>query len=210
MYSKPIQIELIKRPLVSSQQITCPHHSEAEKVVPSIKSALWPNKGPHKKIQSLSFLEPEAKPAPVQSYSFCLRFLQNKRMFSIIIFKRKNKTKVLLFLVTGSEASLPPQSVSSSNTAGHWPRRPSTAQAWRPSPMALASPSRLAPPRPAPRFPARAPCVPAHRPGSSREATAPLQLPPASGARALGGQDHQRVAGAVASRWVLGRWCQRE
>jgi hypothetical protein len=145
MYSKPIQIELIKRPLASSQQITFPHHSEAEKVVPSIKSALWPNKGPHKKIQSLSFLEPEAKPAPVQSYSFCLRFLQNKRMFSIIIFKRKNKARVLLFLVTGSEASLPPQSVSSSNTAGHWPRCPSTAQAWRPSPMALASPSRLAP-----------------------------------------------------------------
>jgi hypothetical protein len=47
-----------------------------------------------------------------------------------------------------------------------------------------------------PRSPARASSVPAHPPENSREATAPLQLPPARGARALGGQDHQRVAGA--------------
>jgi hypothetical protein len=55
--------------------------------------------------------------------------------------------------VTGSEASLlTARPASSSPTPICFllkhdrPRRPSTAQAWRPSPMALASPSRLAPP----------------------------------------------------------------
>jgi hypothetical protein len=148
MYSKPIQIELIKRPLASSQQITFPHHSEAEKVVPSIKSALWPNKGPHKKIQSLSFLEPEAKPAPVQSYSFCLRFLQNKRMFSIIIFKRKNKTKVLRqgARQVSHPNPFPPQTRQATGHVAQARHRRGARAQWR-SPPRPASP-RVSLPRP--------------------------------------------------------------
>jgi hypothetical protein len=127
---------------------------------------------------------------------------------------------VLLFLAMGSVAArrvfwpasrpassslshslLPPQSTSSSNTAGH---------------VAPAQHSTGAPPDPngayllpvPPRFPGRASSVPAHRPRSSREAAAPLQLPPVLDAQ-LGGQG-ECVAGAGASRWVLGRWRQRE